>query len=84
MCGYTETDVRESANDSNLARGEGHDSCGETCHLIYGESPVSSVAEHPLPMTKNPIKNSSHDFEEMEVEDRNCSNTMLGCSPVKL
>jgi hypothetical protein len=48
MCACKETDVRESLNDSTLAGGEGHGSRGETCHLIYRESPVPSVAEHPL------------------------------------
>jgi hypothetical protein len=35
MCACKETDVRESANDSTLASGEGHGSCGEMCHPIY-------------------------------------------------
>jgi hypothetical protein len=48
MCARKETDVRESPNDSTPAGGEGQGSRKETLHLIYGESPVSSVAEHPL------------------------------------
>jgi hypothetical protein len=40
--------VRESPNDSTLAGREGQGSRGEMCHLQYHESPVSSVAEHPL------------------------------------
>jgi hypothetical protein len=48
MCACKETDMRESLNDSIPAGGEGQGSCGETFHPIYGESPVSSVAEHPL------------------------------------
>jgi hypothetical protein len=48
MCACKETDVRESPNDSTLACGEGQDSRGETCNPQYRESPVSSVAEHPL------------------------------------
>jgi hypothetical protein len=39
------TDVRETPNDSTPAGGEGQGSRGETFHLIYSESPVSSVAE---------------------------------------
>jgi hypothetical protein len=48
MCACKETDVRESPNDSTPAGGEGQGSLGETFHPIYNESPVSSVAEHPL------------------------------------
>jgi hypothetical protein len=48
MCACKETDVGESPNDSTLAGGEGHGSRRETFHPIYGESPVSSVVEHPL------------------------------------
>jgi hypothetical protein len=45
MCAYTETDVRESANDCTLASGEGHGSRGETLHPIFAARPVSSSAE---------------------------------------
>jgi hypothetical protein len=48
MYACKETDVRELPNDSTLAGGEGNGSRGETCHPHYRESPVSSVAEHPL------------------------------------
>jgi hypothetical protein len=48
MCACKDTDVRVSPNDSTLAGGEGQGSRGETIHPIYHESPVSSVAEHPL------------------------------------
>jgi hypothetical protein len=48
MCAWKETDVRESPNDSTLAGGQGQGGHGETCHLQYRESPVSSVTEHPL------------------------------------
>jgi hypothetical protein len=48
MWSCKETDVRESPNDSTPAGGEGQGSRGETFHPIYGESPVSSMAEHPL------------------------------------
>jgi hypothetical protein len=48
MCACKESDVRESPNTSTPADGEGHGSHGETFQPIYGESPVSSVAEHPL------------------------------------
>jgi hypothetical protein len=48
MCACKETDVRDTPNDSILAGGEGQGSRGETCHLHYCESPVSSMAEHPL------------------------------------
>jgi hypothetical protein len=48
MCECKETDVRVSLNNSSLTGGEGQGSRGETCHPIYRESPVSSVAEHPL------------------------------------
>jgi hypothetical protein len=45
MCACTETDVRESVNDSIHDSGEGHGRCGETLHPSYAASPVSSVAE---------------------------------------
>jgi hypothetical protein len=48
MCARKGTDVRELPNDSTPAGEEGQGSRGETFHPIYGESPVSSVAEHPL------------------------------------
>jgi hypothetical protein len=48
MCACKETDVRGSPNDCTPAGGEGQGSRGETFHPICGESPVSSVAEHPL------------------------------------
>jgi hypothetical protein len=48
MCACKETDVRELPNDSNLAGGEGLGSHGETFHLIYHESPNSSVAEYTV------------------------------------
>jgi hypothetical protein len=48
MCACKETDVRQSPNDSTPAGGERQGSRGETFHPIYGESPVSSMAEHPL------------------------------------
>jgi hypothetical protein len=47
-------DMWESPNDSTLAGEEGHGSRGETCHPIYRENPVSSVAEHPLETGCNP------------------------------
>jgi hypothetical protein len=50
MCACKETDM-ESLNDSTPAGGEGQGSRGETFHPIYSESPVSSVAEHPLLFT---------------------------------
>jgi hypothetical protein len=60
MCACKETDVRESPNDSTLAGGEGQGSRGETCHPQYRESPVSSVAEHPLLVSlKLPMSSSS-------------------------
>jgi hypothetical protein len=43
--------MRESPNDSTPAGGEGQCSRRETFHLIYGESPISSVAENPLLLT---------------------------------
>jgi hypothetical protein len=48
MCACKETDVRESPSDSTPSGWEGQGSRGETFHMIYGESPVSSMAEHPL------------------------------------
>jgi hypothetical protein len=48
MCAYTETDVRESANDCTLASGEGHGSCGETFHMVYPAGPISSAAERSV------------------------------------
>jgi hypothetical protein len=48
MCACKETDVRESPNDSTLPGGEGQGSREETWHPQYRESPISSVAEHPL------------------------------------
>jgi hypothetical protein len=45
--------MRESPNDSTPAGGEGQGSHGETFHLIYGESPVPSVAEHSLHFRMN-------------------------------
>jgi hypothetical protein len=48
VCACKETDVRESPNDSTYAGGERQGSRGETFRPIYGESPVSSVAEHSL------------------------------------
>jgi hypothetical protein len=48
MCACKETDMRESPNNSTLAGREGQGGHGETCHLQYRESPISSVIEHPL------------------------------------
>jgi hypothetical protein len=48
MCACKETDVRESPNDCSPAGGEGQGGRGETFHPIYGESPVTSVAEYSL------------------------------------
>jgi hypothetical protein len=48
MCACTETDVRESANNCTLASREGHSSRGETFHLLYIASPISSSAEHTV------------------------------------
>jgi hypothetical protein len=48
MCAFTETDVRESANDCILASGEGHSSRGETIQSIYVASPVSLSVEQPV------------------------------------
>jgi hypothetical protein len=45
MCVWTESDVRESANDCILASGEGHGSRGETLHPICAARPVSSSSE---------------------------------------
>jgi hypothetical protein len=45
MCACEETDIRESPNDSTLAGGERQGSRGETWHLQYRESPVSSMIE---------------------------------------
>jgi hypothetical protein len=48
MCACKETDMRESPNNSTPTGGEGQGSRGETFHPIYSESPISSMAEHPL------------------------------------
>jgi hypothetical protein len=56
MCACKETDVRESPNNSTLTGREGQGSRQEMFHPIYRESPVSSVAEHPLQtMTLFPV-----------------------------
>jgi hypothetical protein len=48
MSARKETVVRESTNDSNLAGGEEQGSRGETFHLRYRESPVSSLSERSI------------------------------------
>jgi hypothetical protein len=63
VCAYKETDVGESPNDSTPAGGEGYGSRGETFHPIYGESPVSSMAEHPL-QCKHPNRNEHLNTEQ--------------------
>jgi hypothetical protein len=47
-CVHVNPDMRESPNDSTPTAGEGQGSHRETFHLMYGKSPVSSVAEHSL------------------------------------
>jgi hypothetical protein len=65
MCAFKKTDVRESPNNSTPTGGEGQGSHGETFHLIYGESPVSSVAEHPLCNTCQPQISCLNTYWEM-------------------
>jgi hypothetical protein len=48
MCACTETDVRELANECTLASRKGNGSCGQTFHLIYAASPISSAAERSV------------------------------------
>jgi hypothetical protein len=48
MCAFTETDVRESANDCTLASEEGHCNLGETLHPICDARPMSSFAERTV------------------------------------
>jgi hypothetical protein len=54
MCACKESDVRELPNESTPGGGEGQGSRGEMLHPIYGESPISSMAEHSLSYIEYP------------------------------
>jgi hypothetical protein len=69
MCACTETDVRESANDCTLARGEGHGSRGETLHPICAAKPVYSSAERSV---------VSEHVDLMPSEDGQLTETCIG------
>jgi hypothetical protein len=46
---------------------------------------VSKVSEGNISDEESPVRSASgEDFGEMQVEDLNCSITVLGCSPFKL
>jgi hypothetical protein len=60
MCVCKETDLSDSSNDSTLVDGEGQGSRGETFHPFYRESPVSSVAEHPLFLMNTVLTEPGH------------------------
>jgi hypothetical protein len=86
MCACKETDVRESPNEITPAGGEGQGSRGEIFHLLYGKSPVSSVAEHPL-LSRSELPCEllsygllviyiSHGTSQLHVIEAICDNTI--------
>jgi hypothetical protein len=46
---------------------------------------LSRISKGNISDEESPVSSASgEDFGEMQVEDLNCSLTVLGCSPVKL